>query len=163
MREVWVEILGFSAYQVSNYGSVRSLRTNSLIKHRYNGGGYAHVTLSIYGEQHEYYVHQLVAQAFFDNYIPGMRLKHVNGDQSDCSVSNLQLRHRTNHLQHSRVETHTAWGKSVRLVETGEIFRTVRQCARFIGGDYSAIYGVLRGQRASHLGYTFEYVEVEDG
>jgi hypothetical protein len=161
MREVWAEIRGFPNYQVSNYGVIRSLRTRSLIQHRYNGGGYAHVTLSTYGEQHEYYVHQLVAQAFFDNYEPGMRLKHVNGDQSDCSVPNLQLRRRREHLQHSRKETHAVWGKSVRIVETGEVFRTVRQCARFIGGDYSAIYGVLRGQRAVHLGYTFEYVEGE--
>jgi hypothetical protein len=159
MREVWAEILGFPNYQISNYGSVRSLRTHSLIKHRYNGGGYAHVTLSTYGEQHDYYVHQLVAQAFFDNYKPGMRIKHVNGDQTDCSVMNLQFVRRNNSLQHSRVETHTVWGKRVRIVETGEIFRTVRQCARFIGGDYSAIYSVLRGQRATHLGYTFEYFE----
>lgn len=161
MREVWAAIQGFPNYQISNYGSVRSLRTRTLIKHRYNGGGYAHVTLSTYGEAHEYYVHQLVAQAFFDNYEPGMRLKHVNGDQSDCSIMNLQLRRRNDSLRHSRVETHAVWGKSVRIVETGEVFRTVRQCARFIGGDYSAIYSVLRGTRSTHLGYTFEYYDGE--
>jgi hypothetical protein len=162
MREVWVNIQGFPNYQVSNYGSVRSLRTNSLLSHRYNGGGYAHVTLSTYGEQQEYYVHQLVAQAFFDNYKPGMRLKHVNGDQTDCSVMNLQFIRRVEVPRYERSETHSVWGRSVRIVETGEVFRTVRQCARFIGGDYSAIYGVLRGHRSVHLGYTFEYVEGEN-
>lgn len=162
MQEVWSNIQGFPNYQISNYGSVRSLRTRSLIRHRYNGGGYAHVTLSTYGEQHEYYVHQLVAQAFFDNYKPGMRLKHVNGDQTDCSVMNLQFLRRAEVPRYERSETHSVWGRSVKIVETGEIFRTVRQCARFIGGDYSAIYGVLRGQRSVHLGYTFEYVEGEN-
>lgn len=161
MREVWAEILGFPNYKISNYGSIRSIRSGNLIKHRYSSG-YAHVILYTFGEKHDLYVHTLVAAAFFSNYEEGMRIKHVNGDQSDCSVANLQLRRGRPILSHSRGETHTTWGKSVRVVETGDVFRTVRQAARHLGGDYSAIYACLRGDRKKHLGYSYEYYEEEN-
>jgi hypothetical protein len=49
--------------------------------------------------------------------------------------------------------------KRVRIVETGHIFQSVRDCARHINGDYSAIYRCLNEIRGTHKGYTFEYVE----
>jgi hypothetical protein len=49
--------------------------------------------------------------------------------------------------------------KKVVIIETNQIFASVRACAKFIGGDYSAVYRCLRGDRGSHMGFTFEYVE----
>ena len=50
-----------------------------------------------------------------------------------------------------------ARARKVRIVETGDIFLTVENCAKYIGGDPSSIYRVLRGERISHKGLTFEY------
>lgn len=45
------------------------------------------------------------------------------------------------------------------VLESGMIFKTIQECADHIGGHASSIYRVLRGERESHLGYTFKYVE----
>jgi hypothetical protein len=50
-------------------------------------------------------------------------------------------------------------GSAVRIIETDEVFRTARDCANYIGGDYGSIYACLRGDRRSHMGFTFEYHE----
>jgi hypothetical protein len=79
-------------------------------------------------------------------------------------VSNLYLRKRVRQVTTARPlegsetqEFNRQWGKKVRIVETGEVFRTVRDCASYINGDYSSIYAVLRGHRDSHRGFTYEY------
>lgn len=49
----------------------------------------------------------------------------------------------------------------VRIVETGEVFKSVRSCARHIHGHPQHILDVLAGarQRKSYKGYTFEVVD----
>jgi hypothetical protein len=49
--------------------------------------------------------------------------------------------------------------KKVMIVESGEIFASARACANYINGDYSAVYRCLRGNRETHLGFTFVYIE----
>ena len=50
------------------------------------------------------------------------------------------------------------WAKPIRIVELDIEFRSVRTAAIYIEGDYGAIYRVLKGERPSHKGYTFVYV-----
>lgn len=49
--------------------------------------------------------------------------------------------------------------KTVTIIETGETFRTVRECADYIGGHSSGISNVVYGKRKSHKGFTFYYEE----
>lgn len=49
-------------------------------------------------------------------------------------------------------------GKRVRIVETGEIFDTVKEAAEHIGGTPSNIYTFFRGGMKSYRGFTFERV-----
>jgi len=54
-----------------------------------------------------------------------------------------------------------AHSRRVKIIETGQVFLTVESCARYIGGDVSSIYRVLRGERISHKGLTFQYMYEE--
>lgn len=45
--------------------------------------------------------------------------------------------------------------KRVKIVETGAIYNSVRECAEAIGGSNIVIYACLRGAERSHRGYTF--------
>lgn len=51
--------------------------------------------------------------------------------------------------------------KEVRIIETGETFKSVRACARYLGGHPQIILDLLAGKkwRNSYKGYTFELVE----
>lgn len=49
--------------------------------------------------------------------------------------------------------------RPVRIIETGEVFKNYIEAAKAIGGSRSNVYLCLTGNRASHKGYSFEYVE----
>jgi len=95
--------------------------------------------------------------AFLPHYRDGAVVKNVNGDQCDNRVTNVSIRMAdTTPIRRNR---QGPWGKPVRIKENGMVFKSVRDLARYIGGDYSSIYRVLRGERRSHMGYSFEYYE----
>lgn len=160
MEEVWVEVKDYPNYAVNNRGEVMSLKTRELLKQRSNGAGYLRVALSHEGEVRDFYVHQLVAQAFMGNFQLGEQLLHINGDVMDNTPSNLYPRkyiREASLKRRAEIPLKRFRGRRVRIVETGEVFRTARECADYIGGDYSSIYSCLRGTRKKHMGYTFEY------
>lgn len=166
-QEVWVEIEGYPNYAVSNRGRVVNLETDALLALRPHERGYLRVALYREGVRRDIYVHQLVAKAFFARFRHGEHIEHVNGDPEDNRPENLRKRKlnrelvkegmASRRLQMATDEAFRAWGKPVMLLETGEVFRTVRDCADYIGGDYSSIYRCLRNERGSHMGYTFAY------
>jgi hypothetical protein len=84
-----------------------------------------------------------------------VQIRHVE-DNSNNHVLNLRFRRgvRMGTLAKHPKKART---RRVRIVETNMVFLTVESCARYIGGDISSIYRVLRGERISHKGYSFEY------
>lgn len=162
MEEVWSDIKGYPNYSVSNYGDVVNLKTGRKVKPRISAQGYYRVRL--YGPDggDDIYLHQLVAVTFFEDFVRGTHVGHRNGNKRDNSVLNLRLKYRRDVLINEGDKPRDGWGKRIRINETGMVFRTVRDCARYINGDYSSIYRCLRGERQMHLGYTFEYFEGDD-
>jgi hypothetical protein len=152
---------GYPNYSVSNFGGVMNVRTRQHLRHRPDAKGYLRVSLSNEGVVRDYYIHQLVAKCFFGAFDYGARIDWVNGDITDNFVGNLRIRNvaRRAILDRAPIRDSRVWGKRVRIPETGAIYRTVRDCAHHIRGDYSSIYACLRGERKSHRGYTFEYWE----
>ncbi|QGZ17277.1 HNH endonuclease [Arthrobacter phage Giantsbane] len=162
-QESWVVMSDFPNYMVSNHGRVINTQYNRQLTPRPNDKGYLRVTLCHEGKCREFYIHKLVAFCFF-NFPLEDQVIHYDGDTTNNSVSNLYLRKRVRQITSARPlegseteEFRRQWGKRVRIVETGEVFRTVRDCASYINGDYSSIYAVLRGHRDSHRGFTYEY------
>ncbi|QCG77558.1 HNH endonuclease [Microbacterium phage DizzyRudy] len=154
-EEVWAEVAGFPDYAVSTHGRVRNVRTHAVLRPRNNSYGYTRVGLRKDGKTHDLYVHHLVAKAFITGYYPGVQIRHAN-DNSDNSANNLRFR-RGVRMGRLRSQPQRARARKVRIIETGEVFLTVENCAKYIGGDVSSIYRVLRGERVSHKGLSFEY------
>lgn len=161
VEEVWIPLEGYPNYSVSNFGEVRNVRTGQFLRHRPDAKGYLRVSLSHEGVVRDHYIHQLVAKCFFGRFEDGAQINWVNGDITDNFVGNLRLRKvaRQAILDRAPIRDSRAWGRRVRIPETGAIYRTVRDCANHIRGDYSSIYACLRGDRKTHRGYTFEYWE----
>lgn len=53
-------------------------------------------------------------------------------------------------------------GKPIRIKETDEVLNGLRAVADAISGDHSTVAEVLRGNRKTHKGYTFEYAPEEE-
>lgn len=154
MREIWLEVPGYPRYMVSTYGEIYS----DIVKHNLapslSGSGYYRVTMN--GLQH--YVHRVVAMTFFEEYREGMRVKHIDDDRTNNRFDNLKL------LEPQKADGaifvplgRPKPGIRVQIVETGDVFRSVRDAANYIGGSYSAIYACLRGDRKHHLGLHFQW------
>ncbi|QFG10214.1 homing endonuclease [Arthrobacter phage Egad] len=164
MSETWMEIEGFPSYAVSNYGRVVNVRTDQLLSPRPNSRGYLRVRLANeHHELREFYIHKLVSKAFW-NFSYEDQTIHYDGNIQNNHATNLRLRKRermetgSRPLQGGETEEYRRqWGQPIRIVETGEVFRTVRDCASYINGDYSSIYACLRGDRSTHRGYSFTY------
>lgn len=90
-EEHWSEIEGYPGYEVSNYGEVISIKTGDSLVQKKMANGALKVRLFKDGKRTGVYVHDLVAAAFFENYVPGMKVSHRNKIKTDNSVLNLTL------------------------------------------------------------------------
>lgn len=99
--EIWKHIPGYSNYQVSNFGNVRSLnrvtkgrrRKGKLLNPNIDSTGYR--TVNIYQDciVKRFRVHQLVAMAFL-GYTPNGHKKvidHIDNNPLNNNVNNLQI------------------------------------------------------------------------
>ena len=96
MNEIFKDIPNYeSMYQVSNLGRVKSLRFNKerILKPAPNNDGYLFVNLYYKGKQKNITVHQIMAIVFLNHTPCGNKIvvDHINCDEQDNRLSNLQL------------------------------------------------------------------------
>lgn len=90
LDETFVPIPFFENYAVSNYGTVIHLDSGtelrqwmSVIPNRMK------VRFHVLGAYIDFFVDDLVTQAFFVNWQPGIKIYYKNHDHYDCTVLNL--------------------------------------------------------------------------
>jgi hypothetical protein len=157
IEEQWAEIEGYPDYAVSNLGEVKSLRFNRTLSPRGHSYGLLRVTLYRDRVAREFYIHHLVAAAFLDSYVPGKQVRHRK-ENGNNHVYNLKF---PEGVRLGRLNTDIKEPKfrRIQVIESGEVFNTIHDCAERLGANASSIYRVLRGERPHHLGYTFKYIE----
>lgn len=160
MKEVWAYLDAWPDYAVSNLGGVTNLKYHRTLSPVRLARGYLKVDLHNSQGSKQCLVHRLVAEAFVEGYREGLRVIHIDGDLANNDASNLRLAGGPS-LPPIFYDSPRLHGRRLRIIETGEVFRTAYDCARYIGGSASNIYRVINGHRGSYLGYTFEYVDVE--
>lgn len=90
VEEVFVEIPGYSNYAVSNYGSVVNVKTERDMTLEERDGKYL-VSLYSNGVRRRFFVHRLVAQAFFVDFDSAVEVWHISSDLHDNCITNLHL------------------------------------------------------------------------
>lgn len=65
--ETWRPVVGYENYEVSNFGRVRSLVSNKILKPGKGSHGYLTVNLCKEGSHRNFLIHRLVAEAFIPN------------------------------------------------------------------------------------------------
>jgi len=88
--EIWKDIKGYEGYyQVSNIGRVKTVKTET-IKKPHISNKYFSVGLSKCGIHKIYRIHRLVAEAFIKNKYNKSTINHIDGDNFNNRIENLE-------------------------------------------------------------------------
>lgn len=98
--EKWLTIRNHPDYEVNNLGDVRNKKTNRILKPQLNRTDeYYRVALN--GKR--YYVHRLVADAFFDGDHDKIDVNHIDGNRLNNKLSNLEWCTRKENIRHAYI------------------------------------------------------------
>lgn len=95
-NEIWVPVIGFKGYKISNFGRVKSLnkqRNNykdTIVKQYKDRNGYIRVHLFKENKNKEISLHRLVALNFIPNKDNKPQVNHKDGIKTNNSVDNLE-------------------------------------------------------------------------
>lgn len=162
MRDRWIRTNRNRNYEVNEDGFVRNSRNNRILTNSPNNKGY--MTVSLGKRLPGQLVHMLVAEAFIPGYEPGLDVDHKNGKKWDNRVENLQYLTRSDNVKRAfemglakphRSDNAGAPPKKVRIIETGEIFPSISECARSISGSAGAICQCINGKQNKYRGLHF--------
>lgn len=161
----WKAIYRTDKYEVNSNGDIRNAKTKRVLQHGWTKNGYEKVGLYYDGRLHTDRVHRIVAEAFVPRKDGHNVVNHIDGDKSNNSADNLEwctprenMIHGFKHGLCYRPETSGCPKRRIEIIETGEQFESVSDCARFLGSATSNIFACLSGKRKTCRGYTFKYV-----
>lgn len=169
-KEIWKSIDEFPGYEVSNRGRVRSYRDYHgniqsdyhYMKQMINKDGYYYVALTNLDHKSlNRRVDRLVADAFLGKH-DDLVVDHLDGDKLNNNVENLDWC--TSEENSTRASENGLYKtKRIQILETGEIFDSVKKCAEYINCHPSDISHCFNSNdvygRKSCKGYHFRYLE----
>lgn len=159
--EEWKTIEEFPNYIVSNTGRIRNQKFDREMKLRLNRGGYPTVGLTNNSIQYSVSVHSCVAKAFCDGYKSGVEVNHIDSNRSNNNFINLEWVTRSENALHSfRTGLRRPMGRPIKILETGEIFKTATEAAQHVDGNYIGVLRAARKQRITHKGFHYEYADL---
>lgn len=167
--EKWLPIENMPYFLISSDGRLKNDK-GLLLKPFMTNSGYLMIKLWNRDEHRHkrYYIHRLVADTFYEGNHEGLEVNHIDGDKSNNFIGNLEWVTRSENQKHAiktglhipyRLPIHPNECKKVRIIETGEEFNSLTECANRIGGFKSAVSACLNGKAKSHLGYHFEEID----
>ena len=169
-----VQILSHPKYTVTSDGRVINSKGEEKIPH-IDKYGYLKTDLYKDGKRSTKRISRLVAEAFIPNPANKPEVNHKDGNKLNNNVDNLEWATKSENMLHAYrtglAKPHPSYGmlghknpnagskgKPVRIVETGEEFDSIINCARAIDGNDRAICDCLTGRQQTHRGLHFERI-----
>lgn len=161
-NEEWRDIDGFTDYQASSFGNIRSKdrevsqkghvgsytrkMKGKVIKPSILNSGYAVVWIRVNGKTKAVTVHRLVAKAFLGESF--LDVNHKDGNRLNNRIENLEYMTRSKNIEHSyrQLGHKSVQRKRVVCVETGEVFDSIKKASEAKGINRVSIGHVLAGR-----------------
>ena len=147
VSEKWRSVPGLPMYEVSDMGRVRSNRNpkhpgsimTAAVSEEKNGYKNVHLGLWDGIRKRQYRLSRLVWETFRGAIPPGFHVDHIDNDQLNNSLENLQLltladNNRKRWRDNPGMKSHGGvMRKKVRCLETGTIYASISEAARSLG------------------------------
>ena len=154
--EIWKPLRNFPSYDGSSEGRIRNVRTQRILKTTVDQNGYLKACLQKNGEQYTVKVSRVIAETFLGEH-PGMDVRPKDGDRLNVNVDNLEWCTRSELIAdaYARGSKKPYQSIAVRVVETGNTYESILDCAKDINCDKSQISKCLAGKLTHVKGYHF--------
>jgi hypothetical protein len=154
--EIWKPLRNFPSYNGSTEGRIMNIRTQRILQ-PVESEGKMKVTLRRNNIQYTVKLHRAIAETFLGEH-PGMDVRHKDGDYTNNRVDNLEWVTRSELIANAYGRgTKVAYQKiPIRIVETGRIYDSIKDCANDIPCHPSYIRDCLSGKRIHVKGLHIE-------
>lgn len=186
-RELWKRIDGFSLYEVSNLGRVRSkdriskngngyyLKNGKILKSIPNNKGYLRVELKENGRCERFFVHRLVALAFIENPYNKPLINHKDNNPKNNKADNLEWCTQKENMEWAQKQGRTIRTKKwlnnlhkaqettykpvvgINIISGEKIYFKNLNSVKEKGFQSSNVCKCCKGLQKEHKGYIFNY------
>ena len=113
-EEVFLPIIDFDNYMVSNLGNVKNIKTGRILRQKLRKDGYKDICLNINGNKHSKSIHRLVANAFLENIDNKPCIDHIDNDKENNNIENLRFAtHQENNRNKKIAKNNTSGVKGI--------------------------------------------------
>jgi len=160
--EEWKEVNNYKGlYWISNRGRVKNSK-GKILKPTIQVNGYYKVNLIKNKISKNHTIHRLVAEAFIPNPDNLTEINHKDENKVNNAADNLEwCSHKYNSTYGTiltRIQENSVNRVSVKCVETGIIYKSIREAEKITNIDHSNIAKVCRGKQKTAGGYHWVYV-----
>lgn len=168
--EEWRIVRGLSGLRVSSYGRVGVFTSGGLevVEPSYDERArLLWVLVDRHGVYYKGPVVDLLVRAFYSGMTKGMRMDYRDGNPRNVSLENCEPWAYSGNVgrweriyyrmdgNKRRIDKRV--GGRVEVIETGEVYGSVTEAAKAIGGQRPNVSACLAGRLMSHRGFTFRW------
>lgn len=160
MQEIWKDVKDFkNIYQISNFGKIRNVKTNRLLKPFKNTNGYYQINLWSKNKRKHILIHKLVAETFIPNPSKLPFINHKNENKLDNKVDNLEwctAKYNCNYgTRNARLS------RPVICIELNKKYKSIQEASQELNIQKAHISGCCLKKRHYNTagGYHWEYVK----
>lgn len=149
----------YNNYYANKDGEILTFRYGELIKIKTRPrkkDGYTTIWLtSINGKRKNFYLHRVMAKAFFGD--SGLEVNHIDGNKSNNALSNLEYVTRSENQRHRYDVLKTGTGTEKPVIRSdGKRYPSIAS-VEADGFRRTGVYKVCAGQMKTHKGYGWKY------
>lgn len=163
--EYWLPCYHFPLYKISSFGRIIDTVMDEEVTPTYFNRE-IRVILKYGPDEFRGAVWQMMYATFWQSgWGIDVTVAYRDGDSKNLSIFNLLFEKNDKPLMFVLDGATGLWrrkrkmARRVRIVETGEEFDSVLECATAIGGYKNTIYMCLRGQQETSKGYRYEWID----
>lgn len=169
-NSIWFDLPGHPNHEGNIHGEIRHKKRQNILKPRLDRYGYPTVSL---GNKDNVMVHKVICEGYYGPAPDGKtQVNHIDCNRANNEVSNLEWVTPSENIKwgvtHGNVNPCKGLAraaevnpKPVRIVETGETFSSVKDCAEYLGVLPNSVSRVLTGNRKGQRlhGCHLEYID----